>query len=99
MVSFLFTGVLLVYDVTDRESFTHLDTWRQEAEAYADSNVKIIVLGNKLDLNHARQVSTEEAVNYCNSHGYSHFEVSAATGAGLEDAFAYMASRMLFIKF
>ncbi|WRT64912.1 uncharacterized protein IL334_001851 [Kwoniella shivajii] len=43
-------GALLVYDVTRRESFEHVTSWLEDLRKYADENVSIILVANKIDL-------------------------------------------------
>lgn len=45
-------GALLVYDITRRESFTHLGRWLAEAQQYANQDITITLVGNKADLEH-----------------------------------------------
>ena len=51
---------MIVYDVTDRESFDAVDNWINEVEKYATVNVNKLLIGNKSDLINERQVSYEE---------------------------------------
>ena len=53
--------MLLVYDITKKQSFLSLERWLAEVKEHADDKVKIILVGNKSDLSHMRQVSTQEA--------------------------------------
>lgn len=52
-------GVLLVYDITDKQSFTDLQIWLNEVEKYGKQDVVKILIGNKKDLEDKRQVTTE----------------------------------------
>lgn len=52
-------GALLVYDITRRETFSRLTTWLEDARQHANSNMTIMLIGNKCDLQHRRAVSTE----------------------------------------
>ena len=47
-------GALLVYDITRRETFNHLTRWLEEARQNANSNMVIMLIGNKSDLDHRR---------------------------------------------
>lgn len=54
-------GIIIVYDVTDRETFENVRTWIQEIEKYSKAGVCKVLVGNKCDQEHLRQVSKEEA--------------------------------------
>jgi GTPase SAR1 family protein len=55
-------GIILVYDVTDRTSFDNLSKyWLPKISENADSNIELVLIGNKTDLINDRQVSEEEA--------------------------------------
>jgi Ras-related protein Rab-2A len=40
-------GALLVYDITRRETFNHLTTWLEDARQHSNSNMVIMLIGNK----------------------------------------------------
>lgn len=50
-------GALLVYDITRRETFNHLARWLEEARQNASSNMVIMLIGNKSDLEHRYEYS------------------------------------------
>lgn len=54
-------GALIVYDITKQSSFDNVGRWLKELREHADSNIVIMLVGNKTDLLHLRAVSTEEA--------------------------------------
>ncbi len=70
-------AAVLVYDVTSRKSFENIEYWLKEVRDNADVNVKLFLLGNKIDMKDARQVTTEEGQKYANAHGMLFMEVSA----------------------
>ena len=71
-------GIIVVYDVSDRESFTNLGFWLREAKKNSDSDIVIAILGNKSDLDEDEwQVTTEEAQQMAEKEGYIFGEVSA----------------------
>ena len=80
-------GILVVYDVTDRQSFEDVHKWMNEIKNYAASNVKLVLVGNKSDLVESRQVSIDEGVKLADEIGVSFFETSAKTGYNVDDAF------------
>jgi Ras-related protein Rab-2A len=80
-------GALLVYDVTRRETFDHLTRWLEEARQNANANMVIMLIGNKIDLEHRRVVSTEEGQKFAEDHGLIFLETSAKTAHNVEEAF------------
>lgn len=59
-------AILVVYDVTNAESFRNVSQWLEEVKKYAPVDVKLILLGNKIDLEGSRVVSTEEGTDQNN---------------------------------
>lgn len=57
-------GGLLVYDITKRSTFINLERWLKEARFYAAHGIVIMLVGNKSDLSHQREVSTDEAKTF-----------------------------------
>merc|ERR1712137_1332162 len=53
-------GALLVYDITRRETFSHLSSWLEDARKHSNKDMTIMLIGNKSDLDQKRQVSYEE---------------------------------------
>jgi Ras-related protein Rab-1A len=79
-------GIILVYDVTNRESFDNIVNWMDNIERYS-KNPRLILIGNKTDLPNKRVVSYEEALDYSNSLGLSFLETSAKNNLNIEDIF------------
>ena len=91
-------GVMLVYDVTSRMSFRHLDDWIKEIKEY-ESSPLLMILGSKCDVDAAQiEVPTEEGAEYAQRVGAAFMEVSARLGTGVEEAFALMAENLLRVK-
>lgn len=80
-------GALLVYDITRRDTFKHLGRWLEEARQHSQSNMTIMLIGNKNDLEHRRAVSTEEGKAFADKHGLIFMETSAKTAYNVEQAF------------
>jgi len=80
-------GAILVYDITKRESFDHLARWLQEAKENGNDTITIMLIGNKCDLEHLRQVSTEEGARFAQENGLLFLETSSKTGHNVEEAF------------
>ncbi|KAG4063725.1 hypothetical protein PC123_g1457 [Phytophthora cactorum] len=87
-------GALLVYDITRRETFNHLTRWLEEARQNSNSNMAIMLIGNKSDLEHRRAVSFKEGEQFAKENGLIFLETSAKTAANVEDAFVKTASKI-----
>lgn len=87
-------GVILVYDVTRRETFENLQRWLEEVETYTPANdvVKLLV-GNKIDLD--RQVRRAEAEDWARDKGMLFLESSAKDDVGVHQAFDEVVAKVL----
>ena len=70
-----------------RETFNHLTTWLEDARQHSNSQMTIMLIGNKSDLESRRQVSKEEGENFAREHNLFYLETSAKTAANVEEAF------------
>ncbi|CAG9580336.1 putative ras-related protein rab-2a [Leishmania major strain Friedlin] len=86
------SGALLVYDVTRRDTFTHLQSWLEDAKANANTALVIMLIGNKCDLESKRQVSREEGEAFARCNGLMFMETSAKTSQNVDDAFLQTAA-------
>jgi small GTP-binding protein len=78
-------GVILVYDVTNTETFLNLKNWINSINSNTrDSNLKKIIIGNKIDLK--REVNKEEAVDFAKENGIPYYEVSAKLNTNINDS-------------
>ncbi|KAH0470794.1 hypothetical protein IEQ34_000517 [Dendrobium chrysotoxum] len=80
-------GALLVYDITKRQTFNNLHRWLRELRDHADSNIVIMMAGNKADLNHLRAISEDDARLLAEKEGLSFLETSALEAFNVERAF------------
>jgi len=80
-------GALLVYDISKRPSFENVQRWLKELRDHADSNIVIMLVGNKSDLKHLRAVTTEEAKEFAAENHLTFIETSALDATHVEDAF------------
>jgi small GTP-binding protein len=87
-------GVLLVYDITSKNSFQALDRYYEEAMRSVPLNTAFVLAGNKTDLQVNRQVSTDEGQNWANAHNMPFFEVSAKDLSNMGELVQCMYSEM-----
>ncbi|XP_055356585.1 ras-related protein Rab-2A [Paramacrobiotus metropolitanus] len=80
-------GALLVYDITRRDTFDHLTNWLEDARQHSSSNMVIMLIGNKCDLESRREVKREEGEAFAREHGMIFMEASAKTAQNVEEAF------------
>ncbi|XP_032375417.1 RAB11a, member RAS oncogene family, like [Etheostoma spectabile] len=80
-------GALLVYDIAKHLTYENAERWLKELQDHADSNIVIMLVGNKSDLRHLRAVPTEEAKALAEKHGLSFLETSALDSSNVELAF------------
>jgi Ras-related protein Rab-1A len=80
-------GIMIVYDVTDKESFDHVKQWITEIDRYGLESVNKLLIGNKTDLVDKRLVSTEEGIEFANQRGIDFIEVSAKNTNNIDQAF------------
>lgn len=80
-------GALLVYDIAKAASFENVERWLKELRDHADSSIVVMLVGNKTDLRHLRQVPTETAKDFAVRSELSFIETSALEGDNVETAF------------
>ena len=80
-------GALLVYDITRRDTFTHLSNWLQDARENGNADMIITLVANKTDLDSRRTVSKEEGEAFARENGLIFIEASAKTSTNVEEAF------------
>ncbi|XP_051143566.1 ras-related protein Rab11C [Andrographis paniculata] len=80
-------GALLVYDITKRQTFENVRRWLRELRDHADSNIVIMMLGNKSDLSHLRAVSEDDGGALAEKEGLAFLETSALDAHNVEKAF------------
>ena len=87
-------GALLVFDVTRRETFKHLEKWLQETRQFASQQICITLVGNKTDLNKKRAITRAEAEEFAREFDLAYIETSAKTADGVDEAFMGTAERI-----
>jgi small GTP-binding protein len=79
---------IVVYDVTDQNSFDNVEKWIEQIKNIRGENADIIVAANKTDLTENRKIKKEDAIKKMESLKMAkHFEISAKTGEGIPQMF------------
>ena len=87
-------GAILVYDITDDDSFTKVCNWIKELRKIV-GDIPLSIVGNKTDLEKYRNVSQEEAEQYSTDIKAKHFQTSAKLNKGIDEMFLDITRRML----
>lgn len=87
-------GIIVVYDVTDQESYANVKQWLQEIDRYASENVNKLLVGNKSDLTTKKVVDNTTAKEFADSLGIPFLETSAKNATNVEQAFMTMAAEI-----
>ncbi|KAM5248471.1 ras-related protein Rab-28-like [Ctenodactylus gundi] len=93
-------GILLVYDITDSQSFKHLEDWYtavKKVSEESETEPLVALVGNKIDLKHRRTVKPEKHLRYCDRKGFRSYFVSAKTGDSIFLCFQKVAAEILGI--
>ena len=86
-------GIIIVYDVTDPESFNNVKVWLSEIDKFASDNVKKLLVGNKCDRKD-RQVDTAATKEFADSIGIAFLETSAKDSTNVDAAFMKMTAEI-----
>ncbi|KAA0703997.1 EH domain-binding protein 1-like protein 1 [Triplophysa tibetana] len=87
-------GIIVVYDVTDQESYNNVKQWLKEIDRYASENVNKLLVGNKCDLTTKKVVDYTTAKEFADSLGIPFLETSAKNATNVEQAFMTMAEEI-----
>uniref|UniRef100_A0A8C0EL59 small monomeric GTPase n=1 Tax=Bubo bubo TaxID=30461 RepID=A0A8C0EL59_BUBBB len=88
-------GFILVYDITNLDSFQSITTWMKDIHEKAGDEVDVILLGNKCDKESERVVPKQKGEKLAWEHGIPFFETSAKDNVNIEDAFSVLTNEIL----
>ncbi|KIN94340.1 hypothetical protein M404DRAFT_1008404 [Pisolithus tinctorius Marx 270] len=88
-------GVVLVYDITDRASFDALPGWLTELDDHVPSTIPKMIVGNKLDQEDSRKVSTSDGESFAAQNGALFREASAKTSVNVTEIFEDLVKKIL----
>eukprot|EP01135_Chromosphaera_perkinsii_P002947 Nk52_evm58s230 gene=Nk52_evmTU58s230 len=87
-------AAIVVYDVTNNDTFNRAKTWVKELQRQASPNIVIALAGNKKDLSNKRMIETEEARSYAEDNGLLFMETSAKTAFNVNEIFLAIAKKL-----
>ena len=85
---------ILVYDVTRKDTFDNINIWHKEIKEVTE-NISLLLVGNKIDLENERVISSQEGQKLAERLGLSYIETSAKTGENINDAFRTLALQLI----
>ena len=80
-------GSIIIYDITQKQTFHNIDKWIKDIKDYGDKNISILLIGNKSDLSNKREVLLEEGINKSKKFNTNIMETSALNGEKINEAF------------
>merc|ERR1712000_34997 len=89
-------GALIVYDITQNETFNNISNWINDARSLARPDISMMVVGNKLDLKDDRNVAFLDASKLCQENDVMFMETSALTGENVDEAFMKVCKTILY---
>jgi small GTP-binding protein len=87
-------AALLVFDLSNRQSFEHLDDWVTSFRSSSRDRAILFLIGNKCDLTDTRTIFEEEAKEWADHHSCSYIETSARSGSGISQLFKSVAATL-----
>ncbi|CAO1632537.1 unnamed protein product [Parajaminaea phylloscopi] len=87
-------GIIVVYDVTDQDTFANVKQWLQEIDRYATEGVNKLLVGNKSDLTGKKAVEHNVAKEFADQLNIPFLETSAKSATNVEQAFLTMAKQI-----
>jgi len=87
-------AAIVVYDITNRQSFVRAKSWVKELQRQGSPNIVIALAGNKLDLADQRQVDIEEAKTYADDNNIALMETSAKSNHNVTEIFKLIAQKL-----
>ncbi|KAL5008153.1 hypothetical protein ScPMuIL_013734 [Solemya velum] len=87
-------GILIVFDVTNQDSFDHVPNWFEDVKQYTSSVVQCVLVGNKADMAEQRVVDYNKAKDFADEHEMKYIETSAKTSSNVDAAFQILISQV-----
>ncbi|KAF4084576.1 hypothetical protein AMELA_G00107840 [Ameiurus melas] len=87
-------AAIIVYDITNTDTFVRAKNWVNELQKQASPNIVIALSGNKADLANKRAVDFQEAQAYADDNGLLFMETSAKTAMNVNEIFMAIAKKL-----
>ena len=87
-------GIILIYDITNTQSFENVKTWVNQIREEASSNVIIYIAGNKVDMEDERKVDRDDGEKLAEELGFPFVETSAKNGININETFEDLVERI-----
>ena len=91
-------GIILMYDVTKRNTFEAITDWVQSIKEAKGENFPVVLIGNKCELNEEREIDKEEGENEAKKNGFLFFETSNKDGTNVEEAVLALISKVVELR-
>ncbi|KAM3146001.1 hypothetical protein pb186bvf_001979 [Paramecium bursaria] len=88
-------GILIVFDISNRDSFNNLLQWMDEIKKHASEGAVLVLVGNKLDIQDNREVSTVEAQALAQKLNIAYIETSSLNSINIEQPFVRIVEELL----
>jgi len=88
-------GIIIVYDITDRNSFAHIKDWLDDVNKYTDDNPLKIIVGNKIDLIKDKQISNNDMKTMTAQTGIEIIECSAKDSIKINDLMEILTKKLI----
>lgn len=86
--------MIIAFDLTNQESFENVKGWMNSIYKHSDPSIAKVLVGNKLDLEQSRVVSTSEAKKIAAEHGMEYFETSARDNINIQEVMQYIMGKV-----
>ena len=88
-------GILILYDITKESSFNHLKDWIKSIREECGSQIQLLIVGNKSDLNESRIIEKEKALAYAEEEKIKYIETSSKTGENIQKAISLLCEKII----
>ena len=88
-------GIILIYDVTEQKSFDNVKNWMAQIKEEVSERVSIVLVGNKIDDEDNRKISTEQGESMAKDYEIMFFECSTKTGQNIDEIFNNLVKKVV----